>query len=194
MKPLLIACLLAPSLAFAQISLDLTPHATTANVKLQGADPEPVQPLSVPVKLSYATYPLVGTKAVCKFEIPEKLPTLRPEKLLFGGINPDKGWGIRLARVEKSEGTGTFRLRLKVFSMAPEKESQPYPTEESLKFEFKGPSEGWILKLPKPLPPGIYVIAAANGSTAPPFSNLKVEAAAFEVPEATAPQGLATRQ
>ncbi len=153
-----------PSLRAQDLSVDLTARVDAAQIlRLEGADGKSVGvPPTAITKTKQVT--LMTVKRTGYFEVPAPLPKAQPSKIHFGPQNPEKGWGLRLARLSPKEGKAEVTMKM-AFSMAPTKEFEPYP-DSKLPEAVKAPDGTYVLTLPKPLAPGVYAVVGFNGSAA----------------------------
>lgn len=178
-----LALLASASPAFAQI--DLTTRASKDQmVQLESATGTKVDITPTEIKKTKEITIPFNVKRTGFFDLPATIPQADPTKVNFGSRNPEKGWGLRLARLSPKEGKVEVTMKMGVMSMTTTKESQPYAEDIKLPEVLKGGDGAFVLTLPKPLSPGVYAIVGFNGASGPGglFSTKDGIAWVFEVP------------
>lgn len=180
----------APAIAQgAALSLDFTARASKEQViQLEPAEGAPVilTVTEIP-KTKELTLPF-NVKRTGYFELPKTLPAVSPARINFGPRDPEKGWGLRLARVAAKEGQAEVTMKMGAFSMDPAKEFAPLGADTKVPKAAKGADGNYVLTLPKTLPPGLYAVVGFNGSAGVSlFSKKDGLAWVFEVPQPAPP-------
>jgi len=178
-----------PALAQGAVTLDFTARASKEQViQLEPAEGAPVV-LSVTEipKTKEITIPF-NVKRTGYFELPKAIPVVSPARINFGPRNPEKGWGLRLARIAAKEGKAEVTMKMGAFSMDPAKEFAPFGEDIKLPKAEKGADGNYVLLLPKALQPGLYAVVGFNGSAGVSlFSKKDGLAWVFEVLQPAAP-------
>ena len=182
------AALLQTGTVHAQgVSLDLTAKVDSTQIlRLEGPDGTSLDVPPTPIRKTKQVT-LMTVKRTGYFEVPSPLPKAQPSKIWFGHQNPEKGWGLRLARLSPKEGKAEVTMKM-AFSMSPVKEFEAYQ-DAKIPEAVKAQDGTYALTLPKPLAPGIYAVVGFNGSAVSYGGYVKHDGAAwiFEV-EAPSPQ------
>lgn len=178
--------------AFAQgttLSLDFTARASKEQViQLEPATGNPVilTVTEIP-KTKELTLPF-NVKRTGYFELPKAVPAISPLRINFGPRDPEKGWGLRLARLVAKDGKAEVTMKMGAFSMDPAKDFAPLGEDVKIPKAVKGADGNYLLTLPKELQPGLYAVVGFNGSAGVSlFSKKDGLAWVFEVPQPGAP-------
>lgn len=184
-----LALLLPAAPAFAQstpLSLDFTARASKEQViQLEPAAGAPVilTVTEIP-KTKEVTLPF-NVKRTGYFELPKTVPAVAPIRINFGPRDPEKGWGLRLARLAAKDGKAEVTMKMGAFSMDPAKEFAPLGEDVKVPKAVKGADGNYVLTLPRGLQPGLYAVVGFNGSAGVSlFSKKDGLAWVFEVPPA----------
>lgn len=167
------------------LSLDFTARASKEQViQLEPAEGTPViLTITEITKTKELTLPF-NVKRTGYFELPKTLPAVSPARINFGPRDPEKGWGLRLARLVAKEGKAEVTMKMGAFSMDPAKEFAPLGEDIKIPKAVKGADGNYVLTLPKALQPGLYAVVGFNGSAGPSlFSKKDGLAWVFEVPQ-----------
>lgn len=165
------------------LTLDLTSKVSTDQiVRLEMAVGEPIDLKPIVIdKTKEITIPF-NVKRTGYFHLPNEIPKGSPLRINFGKMNPEKGWGLRLAKLDPKDGKVEVTMKMGAFSMSTTKEASPYPDETKVPEAPKGTDGSYVLSLPKPLLPGTYAVIGFNGSSGNFFSKKNGIAWIFEVP------------
>lgn len=169
--------------AFAQF--DLTARTSREQrVQLEPSSGKPVEVTPTEIKKTKEVTIPFNVKRTGYFELPTTIPLADPIRINFGTRNPEKGWGLRLARLAPKEGKVEVTMKMGVTSMNTTKEYRPYVEDLKVPEAVKGADGQFVLTLPRALAPGIYAIVGFNGASGPGglFSTRDGFAWVFEVP------------
>lgn len=98
------------------------------------------------------------------FDMPAwPLPQADPARILFGKMNPERGWGLRLVRLEPKDGKAEVVLIMKNFDSKPAPVSAPDLGPYGLPEPTKQSDGTYALRLPIQLKPGIYAVVGFGG-------------------------------
>lgn len=98
------------------------------------------------------------------FDMPaDPLPQVDPVRILFGKMNPERGWGLRLVRLEPKDGKAEVVMIMKNNDSRPAPVSAPDLGPYGLPEATKQSDGTYVLRLPIQLKPGIYAVVGFGG-------------------------------
>ena len=124
----------APAVASAQsLSFDLTARVSaTTLVKVESAGGVSLQLEPVHIDKVKQSMSIGSAKRTVWIKTPAQPVKVSPESLFFGPRDPEKGWGLRLVRLDPKDGEASPEFSLGPFSMKPKEPFLPYPKGTSV--------------------------------------------------------------